>query len=173
MYINDIAMIHLFYTFIHHSFFPLLFLPRLFSLISLAMIAFGTGGIKPCVSAFGGDQFVAGQEAQLKSFFAIFYMAINSGSLMSTLLTPMFRGDVSCSARGDCFPLAFGVPATLMAVALALFIAGKSYYRIVGVAEGNVIFKYFQCNMVRHESIQKFSYLCILHLFHGLLSIVN
>jgi len=27
----------------------------------LILIALGTGGIKPCVSAFGGDQFEAGQ----------------------------------------------------------------------------------------------------------------
>ncbi|XP_074602012.1 solute carrier family 15 member 2-like [Brevipalpus obovatus] len=117
-----------------------------FSLISLAMVAFGTGGIKPCVSAFGGDQFVAGQEKRLQQFFAVFYMSINLGSLISTFLTPILRGDISCSERGDCFPLAFGVPAALMTVATALFIAGKSSYRIVEVAKGNVIFQYFHCN---------------------------
>ncbi|XP_053200257.1 solute carrier family 15 member 1-like [Panonychus citri] len=118
----------------------------LLSIFSLGLIAFGTGGIKPCVSAFGGDQFVAGQEDQLNKFFAIFYMSINMGSLFSTFITPILRSDVSCSSRGDCFPLAFGVPAALMTIALILFIAGKPAYRIVEVAKGNVIFKFFQCN---------------------------
>lgn len=30
-------------------------------MIGLLLIAIGTGGIKPCVSAFGGDQFESGQ----------------------------------------------------------------------------------------------------------------
>ena len=30
-------------------------------MVGLSLIAFGTGGIKPCVAAFGGDQFSQGQ----------------------------------------------------------------------------------------------------------------
>ncbi len=30
---------------------------REFSMVGLLLIAIGTGGIKPCVAAFGGDQF--------------------------------------------------------------------------------------------------------------------
>ena len=42
-----------------------------FSLIGLALIALGSGGIKPCVSSFGGDQFkLPQQERQLKVQFS-------------------------------------------------------------------------------------------------------
>ena len=65
---------------------------REFSLLGLALIAIGTGGIKPCVSAFGGDQFkLPEQERQLQTFFSVFYFAINAGSLISTALTPILR----------------------------------------------------------------------------------
>ena len=105
------------------------------------MIAFGTGGIKPCVAAFGGDQFNPGQEAQLQRFFSFFYISINAGSLISTSLTPIFREDVQCFGREDCFPLAFGVPAVLMIIALILFIFGKFFtnYKIVPPAKGNIV----------------------------------
>ncbi|XP_047137839.1 solute carrier family 15 member 2 isoform X1 [Hydra vulgaris] len=105
--------------------------------IGLVLIALGTGGIKPCVSAFGGDQFEAGQDDKLRSFFSIFYFSINFGSLIATLLTPVLRGDVQCFGY-DCYPLAFGVPAILMVVALLLFLAGSSLYKKVP-PEGNVV----------------------------------
>ncbi|XP_012860531.1 solute carrier family 15 member 1 [Echinops telfairi] len=91
------------------------------SMIGLALIALGTGGIKPCVSAFGGDQFEEGQEQQRNRFFSIFYLAINAGSLLSTIITPILRVQ-TCGIHSQqaCYPLAFGVPAALMAVSLIL-----------------------------------------------------
>lgn len=61
-------------------------------MIGLFLIALGTGGIKPCVSAFGGDQFTSDQSHLLQSFFSVFYFAINAGSLLSMLITPVLRG---------------------------------------------------------------------------------
>ncbi|XP_077498138.1 solute carrier family 15 member 2-like isoform X2 [Amblyomma americanum] len=112
-------------------------------MIGLAIIAFGTGGIKPCVSAFGGDQFLPGQERQLEQFFSLFYLSINAGSLLSTFITPILRVQ-RCLGQMFCFPLAFGVPAALMVLALVLFVIGKPLYRIVPPA-GNVVIRVLQC----------------------------
>lgn len=91
--------------------------------VGLALIAIGSGGIKPCVAAFGGDQFkLPEQAAQIATFFSLFYFTINSGSLISTYLTPILRKDVHCFGDDSCFPLAFGLPAVLMIVAV-----GKIY----------------------------------------------
>ncbi len=85
----------------------------------LFIIAIGTGGIKPCVSAFGGDQFVRPQQdKQLVAFFSVFYFSVNAGSLISTFVTPILREDVHCFNKDSCYPLAFGVPAILMIVAV-------------------------------------------------------
>ncbi|KFZ48478.1 Solute carrier family 15 member 1, partial [Antrostomus carolinensis] len=89
------------------------------SMIGLILIALGTGGIKPCVSAFGGDQFEDHQEKQRTRFFSIFYLSINAGSLLSTIITPILRAqECGIHSKQRCYPLAFGVPAALMAVAL-------------------------------------------------------
>lgn len=107
----------------------------------LALIAIGTGGIKPCVSAFGGDQFkLPEQERQLQTFFTVFYFSINAGSFISTIVTPILREDVECFGDTTCYSLAFGVPAALMAVATVIIIAGKPLYKM-NPPQGNIVFK--------------------------------
>uniref|UniRef100_A0A7N9ASZ8 Solute carrier family 15 member 2 n=1 Tax=Mastacembelus armatus TaxID=205130 RepID=A0A7N9ASZ8_9TELE len=110
------------------------------SLLGLILIALGTGGIKPCVAAFGGDQF---DEDERQKFFSIFYMSINAGSLLSTVITPILRGDVQCFG-GDCYALAFGVPAALMIVALVVFIAGSGMYKR-NPPQGNILLEVCNC----------------------------
>lgn len=98
---------------------PLHLPDREFSLLGLMLIAIGTGGIKPCVSAFGGDQFtLPQQEVQLAMFFSMFYFSINAGSLISTAITPIIREDVHCFGNLTCYPLAFAIPGALMIVSI-------------------------------------------------------
>jgi len=108
-----------------------------FSMLGLFLIAMGTGGIKPCVSSFGGDQFTADQAVQRKQFFSIFYFSINAGSLIAVFVMPLMRANLDCypghegPLYDECYSLAFGVPGILMLTALILFVCGKHWYTIL------------------------------------------
>lgn len=116
-----------------------------FSMLGLIIIAVGTGGIKPCVSAFGGDQFVLPQqELQLAKFFSMFYFSINAGSLISTAITPILREQVHCFGQKSCFSLAFAVPGILMVISIIVFAFGKKLYKIKP-PEGNMVLKVSKC----------------------------
>lgn len=118
---------------------------RALTILGLFLIAIGSGGIKPCVAAFGGEQFKMPEQArQLATFFSLFYFAINAGSLISTSVTPILREDVTCFGMDDCFPLAFGVPAVLMVVAILFFFGGKFLYKILP-NQGNMVVKVSRC----------------------------
>ncbi|XP_034533544.1 solute carrier family 15 member 1b isoform X2 [Notolabrus celidotus] len=128
------------------------------SMVGLILIALGTGGIKPCVAAFGGDQFLDHQEKQRSTFFSIFYLSINAGSLLSTVITPILRAqECGIHTQQKCYPLAFGVPAALMVVALIVFIIGSRMY-IKVPPQGNIMVKVCTCigfaikNRFRHRS---------------------
>ncbi|CAG9803155.1 unnamed protein product [Chironomus riparius] len=125
---------------------PTLNLPaQSMTVIGLLLIGIGSGGIKPCVAAFGGDQFKIPEQAkQLATFFSLFYFSINAGSLISTYLMPVLRNDVHCFGELSCFSLAFGVPGALMVVSIFIFVAGKSKY-IVKKPTGNVIVEVTKC----------------------------
>ncbi|XP_065184783.1 solute carrier family 15 member 2-like isoform X2 [Sycon ciliatum] len=106
-------------------------------LAGLLLIAFGTGGIKPCVAAFGGDQFRDDQVHLLQRYFSIFYFSINAGSVLSTFLSPYLRANTSCF-DADCYMYAFGLPAILMIIAIGIFMAGNRFY-VKREPAGNVI----------------------------------
>ncbi|CAL1582147.1 unnamed protein product [Knipowitschia caucasica] len=130
------------------------------SMVGLFLIALGTGGIKPCVAAFGGDQFSNHQENQRRTFFSVFYLCINGGSLLSTIITPILRAQqCGIHTKMECYPLAFGVPAALMVVALVVFIVGSPmYYK--AEPQGNIMLDVCKCigfaikNRYRHRSKQ-------------------
>lgn len=84
----------------------------------LGLIALGSGGIKPCVSAFVGDQFKANQQHLLKKVYELFYFMINFGSFFSTLITPWTLKHYGPS-------VAFGIPGILMGIATLIFWLGR------------------------------------------------
>ena len=86
--------------------------------VGLTLIAIGSGGIKPCVSAHVGDQFGASNAHLLERVFGWFYFAINLGAFASTLLTPLLLERYGPN-------VALGVPGALMALATWVFWLGR------------------------------------------------
>jgi POT family proton-dependent oligopeptide transporter len=86
--------------------------------LGLGLIAFGAGGIKPCVSSHVGDQFSADNRHLVSRAFGWFYFSVNFGSFFSILLVPWLL-----DKYGPGF--AFGVPAVLMLLAAWVFWLGR------------------------------------------------
>ncbi|KAL7154997.1 hypothetical protein ABFS83_03G043300 [Erythranthe nasuta] len=92
---------------------------------ALALIALGTGGIKPCVSTFGADQFDESDptEAQKKyAFFNWFFFAINMGALLGITVLVYIQVEFG-------WVWGFGVPTALMIVSAFILAAGFLKYR--------------------------------------------
>ncbi|HTN83027.1 MAG TPA: POT family MFS transporter [Sorangium sp.] len=87
----------------------------------LALIALGSGGIKPCVSAHVGDQFSEENKHLVKHVFALFYWIINFGSFFASALIPK-----TLEWFGP--RVAFGIPGVLMLIATLVFWMGRDRY---------------------------------------------
>ncbi|KAK3817876.1 MAG: POT family-domain-containing protein [Linnemannia elongata] len=98
--------------------------------LPMLVIAIGTGGIKPCVSAHGGDQYLPAQEQAKDFFFNTFYIAINVGGLLTQFTVPLIA-DSPCYGQATCYSGAFLLPTIVFALAYAVFAAGHKFYRIV------------------------------------------
>ncbi|XP_065010392.1 protein NRT1/ PTR FAMILY 8.1-like [Musa acuminata AAA Group] len=93
--------------------------------VALYLIALGTGGIKPCVSSFGADQFDESDESEKKrksSFFNWFYFSINVGALVASSVLVWIQTNVG-------WGWGFGIPAVVMAIAVVSFFLGTPLYR--------------------------------------------
>ncbi|KAL1565807.1 protein NRT1/ PTR FAMILY 8.1-like [Salvia divinorum] len=93
--------------------------------VALYLVALGTGGIKPCVSSYGGDQFDDADEEENRrkgSFFNWFYFAINIGALFAGSVLVWVQVNVG-------WGLGFGIPAGAMALAVVFFFSGTRLYR--------------------------------------------
>uniref|UniRef100_A0A8P4KE10 Solute carrier family 15 member 2 n=1 Tax=Dicentrarchus labrax TaxID=13489 RepID=A0A8P4KE10_DICLA len=113
------------------------------SMVGLILIAFGTGGIKPCVAAFGGDQFDEENVSERQKFFSIFYMSINAGSLLSTHVVLLIPGKWS-----NCLHNSRAISnincLTLHPSCTVVFIAGSSLYKR-NPPQGNILLEVCNC----------------------------
>lgn len=88
----------------------------------LFIIAIGTGGIKPCVSAFVGDQAGGFDSQTMTRIYSAFYWSINFGSFFAMLVIPFVRDNWG-------YGIAFAIPGVFMALATLVFWLGNNTYK--------------------------------------------
>src|ERR1044072_4368622 len=98
--------------------------------VGLSLIALGSGGIKPCVAAFVGDQFDQTNKHRAKVVFDAFYWIINFGSFFASLFMPIFLRYL-----GPAF--AFGIPGVLMFISTAVLWLVRKHYVMIPPSPSN------------------------------------
>lgn len=97
--------------------------------IGMFLVAFGTGGIKPCVSTNVGDQFTSANQHLIERAFSYFYFSINAGSSISIWFCPQLLADPNYGPTW-----AFGMPAAMMSLATLVFFLGRKRFAVVPAA---------------------------------------
>ncbi|KAE8801796.1 Peptide transporter PTR2 [Hordeum vulgare] len=93
--------------------------------LGLYLVALGTGGIKPCTSALGADQFDSADPVERLtkgSFFNWYYFLINMGCLLSTTVLVWVQDNVG-------WGVGYAIPTVLMGFGLVVFVSGRNVYR--------------------------------------------
>ncbi|CAL4932634.1 unnamed protein product [Urochloa decumbens] len=93
--------------------------------LGLYLAAIGSGGVKPCTSAFGADQFDTNDPAELvkkDSFFNWYYFLISTSSLLSGTVIVWLQDNVG-------WAVSYVIPAVLILICFLVFLAGSKVYR--------------------------------------------
>ncbi|PUZ42019.1 hypothetical protein GQ55_9G550300 [Panicum hallii var. hallii] len=103
--------------------------------LGLYMMAIGAGGIKPCVSSFGADQFddsIPAERLKKDSFFNWFFFAIYIGSFVSGTAVVWVQDHYG-------WVVGLGIPTLFIAFAIASFMLGSSSYRFQKPLESPIV----------------------------------
>lgn len=120
---------------------------------ALILIAIGSGIIKPCVSAFVGDQFGTTNKHLMPKVYSWFYWSINLGSFVATLAVPELLDRYGPR-------VAFGVPLGFMILAIVAFWMGRRRFVHIPRAGAGFVAECFS-----GEGLRAIAKLSIIYLF--------
>uniref|UniRef100_A0A0E0HEX1 Major facilitator superfamily (MFS) profile domain-containing protein n=1 Tax=Oryza nivara TaxID=4536 RepID=A0A0E0HEX1_ORYNI len=98
---------------------------RAFFYVSLYLVAIAQSGHKPCVQAFGADQFDAtdpGESSSRSTFFNWWYLGLCASATVTAAVMSYVQDNVG-------WGLGFGVPGMVMLLGLLVFLLGTRTYR--------------------------------------------
>ncbi|XP_077230004.1 protein NRT1/ PTR FAMILY 3.1-like [Tasmannia lanceolata] len=93
--------------------------------VSLLLTALGSGGIRPCVVAFGAEQFDESnptQKTKIWNFFNWYYFCMGLSILVAVTVVVYIQDNIG-------WGWGFGIPAIAMAISIVAFIIGFPLYR--------------------------------------------
>ncbi|XP_015694020.1 protein NRT1/ PTR FAMILY 8.3-like [Oryza brachyantha] len=93
--------------------------------LGLYMVAFGLGGLRPCLMSFGADQFDDGDPSERMSkgsFFNWYVFAMNCASMIATTGIVWIQDHYG-------WALGLGIPAMVLAVGLSCLVVASRVYR--------------------------------------------
>lgn len=98
---------------------------------SLYLLVIGQGGHKPCLQAFGADQFDGQDPEESKaksSFFNWWYFGICAGILLAYIIVCYVQEDIS-------WGLGYGIVFVGMVISLVVFLIGVRTYRYTNIKQ--------------------------------------
>jgi peptide/histidine transporter 3/4 len=93
--------------------------------LGLYLAAIASGGVKPCISAFGADQFDVNDPVELVkkgSFFNWYFFLTTTSSLLSGTVIVWLQDNVG-------WAVSYVIPTVLMLICFPAFLAGSRVYR--------------------------------------------
>ncbi|RZF38364.1 hypothetical protein LSTR_LSTR009259 [Laodelphax striatellus] len=115
-------------------------------IVGLLLVAVGTGGLKPCIATFGGDQFttISQKRKFYDRYISVYFWLVNIATLLGMLVVPLLR-NLKAFDEDLCYTFSFALPSFIVILALIFFKSGESLYEKQKLGQDVMLFEFCSC----------------------------